>query len=125
MPELLFGDHDFAIHNWFADKKHHPENRIPYDPKSKQLLCSRGVMKFGDTAPAINLLINWVSLLPHNPTTIDDIVLNHAFNNSNLELNTLWLPKIYDRTDKHSSYWSEIPKEEVIINHDFVGRPVS
>ncbi len=125
MPELLFGDHDFAIYNWLADKNHHLENSILYDPKSKQLLGSGGVMKFGYTAPAINLLINWIRLLPQNPTMVDDQVLDKAFNTSNLELNTLWLPKIYNRMDKHSSYWSEIPNEEVVINHDFEARSPS
>ena len=120
MPELLFGEHDFSIYNWYADKKHHLEGKIPYDINSKKLLCSGGVMKFAYTAPSINLLINWIRLLPKNPTMIDDEVLDLAFNNSNLELNTLWLPKIYNRMDKHSSHWSDIPNDEVVINHDFL-----
>ena len=120
MPVLLFGDHDFAIYNWYADKNHHLEGKIPYDINSKHLLCSSGVMKFAYTAPAINLLINWIRLLPQYPTKIDDQLLDLAFNESNLELNTLWLPKIYNRMDKHSTFWSEIPEEDVVINHDFV-----
>ena len=81
MPELLFGEHDFAIYNWFADKNHHLEGKLPYNPNSKKLLCSGGVMKFAYTAPSINLLINWIRLLPQNPKMIDDQVLDLAFNN--------------------------------------------
>ena len=36
-PKLLFEDHDFAIYNWLADKDHHLDGKIPYDPKSKSL----------------------------------------------------------------------------------------
>ena len=77
------------------------------------------------TYPAINVLNNWIRLLPQNPTMVDDLVLNKAFNTSNLELNTLWFPKIYNRLDRHSSYWSEFPNEEVVINHEFDSRPPS
>ena len=95
------------------------KGKISYDINSKHLFCSGGVMKFAYTAPAINLLINWIRLLPQYPTKIDDELLDLAFNESNLELNTFWLLKIYNRLDKHSTFWSEIPKEDVVINHDF------
>ena len=29
-PELLFGEHDFAIYNCIADKDHHLSGKIPY-----------------------------------------------------------------------------------------------
>ena len=58
-PELLFGDHDFAIYNWIADRDHHLFGKIPYDPKTNSLICSGGVQKYSYTAPSIHLLINW------------------------------------------------------------------
>ena len=61
-PELLFAEHDFAIYNWIADKDHHLSGKIPYDPKTKALLCSGGVQKYSYTAPSIHLLINWINI---------------------------------------------------------------
>ena len=43
MPELLFGDHDFAIYNWFADKNHHLEGQLPYNPNSKSYYAQEGL----------------------------------------------------------------------------------
>ena len=51
-PELLlFGEHDYAIYNWIADKDHHLSGKIPYGTTTKALLCSSGVQKYSYTAP--------------------------------------------------------------------------
>ena len=122
-PKLLFNDHDFAIYNWLADKDHHLEGRIPFDPQTKSLKCSGGVQKYGYTAPSINLLLAWIDVLKQHPNsqTEDDPYLDIAFNKGHFELDTLWLPKTYNRMDKHTSHWSDIPKDLVVINHDYVG----
>ena len=121
-PSLLFNDNDFAIYNWYADRNHHLEKKIDFDPKSKKLLCSGGVQKYGYTAPAIHLLIHWMNLLKKKDQIRfngDDQYLDMAFNNGNYNLKTLWLPKTYIRMDKHSKFWSEIPADQVVINNDF------
>ena len=121
-PKLLFEDHDFAIYNWLADKDHHLDGKIPYDPKSKSLFCSGGVQKYRYTAPSIHLLLNWINILKEekNKFMEDDPCLDIAFNKGNFDLKTLWLPKTYNRMDKHSSYWSKIPNESVYINHNYM-----
>ena len=121
-PSLFFKEHDFAIYNWYADRNHHLKDKINYDPNSKKLLCSGGVQKFGYTAPSIHLLLHWIKLLKnknHLNLNGDDQYLDLAFNNGKYDLNTLWLPKNYIRMDKHSKFWSDIPKEEVVINNDY------
>ena len=50
----------------------------------------------------------------------DDPFLDFVFNKGGFDLKTLWLPKTYNRMDKHSSHWSDIPNDEVVINHDFL-----
>ena len=45
----------------------------------------------------------------------------HVFNKGKFDLNTLWLPKTYNRMDKHSIYWSKISKHSIVINHDYKG----
>ena len=121
-PELLFADHDFAIYNWIADKGHHLTGKIPYDPKSKVLMCSGGVQKYSYTAPSIHLLINWINNLnePNYKKKGDDPCLDITFNKGNFDLKVLWLPKTYNRMDKHSIFWSKITKDSVVINHDYV-----
>ena len=121
-PELLFGEHDFAIYNWIADKDHHLSGKIPYDPKTKTLICSGGVQKYSYTAPSIHLLINWINNLnePNNKNKGDDPCLDIAFNKGNFDLKVLWLPKTYNRMDKHSIFWSKISRDSVVINHDYV-----
>ncbi len=51
-PSLLFQDNDFAIYNWYADKDHHLDGKIDFNPNAKKLLCSGGVQKYGYTAPS-------------------------------------------------------------------------
>ena len=121
-PELLFGDHDFAIYNWIADQDHHLEGKIPYDKEAKILLCSGGVQKFSYQASSINLLINWINNLKEikNKKVGDDPYLDKAFNEGDFNLKTLWLPKTYNRMDKHSLYWSKIEDNSVFINHNYI-----
>ena len=122
-PSLLFEEHDFAIYNWIADKDHHLYGKIPYDPKAKSLLCSGGVQKYAYTASSIHLLISWIEILrkTKNKKVEDDPFLDTAFNNGKFDLNTLWLPKTYNRMDNHSIFWSKINKDSIIINHDYKG----
>ncbi len=122
-PHLLFDDHDFAIYNWIADDDHHLYGKIPYDPKAKSLICSGGVQKYSYTASSIHLLINWIEILrePKNKKREDDPLLDIVFNKGKFDLNTLWLPKTYNRMDKHSIYWSKINQDSIVINHDYRG----
>ena len=122
-PHLLFEDHDFAIYNWIADNDHHLYGKIPYDPKTKSLMCSGGVQKYSYTAPSIHLLLSWIEILREtkNNTKGDDPFLDVVFNKGKFNLNTLWLPKTYNRMDKHSIFWSKIKKDSIVINHDYKG----
>tara|TARA_Y100000589_G_scaffold56299_1_gene46615 strand:- start:230 stop:880 length:651 start_codon:yes stop_codon:yes gene_type:complete len=120
-PHLLMQEHDFAIYNWFADNDHHLYGKIPYDPDTKSLFCSGGVQKYGYTAPSIHLLLSWIEILREtkNKTVGDDPFLDTVFNKGDFDLHTLWLPKTYNRMDKHSNFWSKINKDSVVINHDY------
>ena len=120
-PELLFGDHDFAIYNWLADKNHHLDGKIIFDPKTKLLLCSGGVQKYAYTAPAIHILINWIGKIEEikNKKVGDDPILDQAFNEGKFDLKTLWLPKTYNRMENHSIHWSKIPVDQIFINHSY------
>jgi hypothetical protein len=121
-PHLLFGEHDFAIYNWMADRGHHLDGRIPFDPKSRLLMCSGGVQKWGYTAPALELLRRWLTKVEAFPLAQgDDALLNLAYNESQPPVNVLWLPKTYNRMDKHTEHWSAIDPADVVINHDFTG----
>ena len=88
-PELLFGEHDFAIYNWIADKDHHLSGKIPFDPTTKALICSGGVQKYSYTAPSIHLLINWINNLneTNNKKKGDDPCLDISFNKGNFYTN--------------------------------------
>lgn len=119
-PELLFGEHDFAIYNWQADKNHHLAGRIPYDPASKTATISGGVQKYGYTAPAIEILVRWISVInstDHSKGT--DPLLDKVLNTFKPPVNPLWLPKTYNRMDNLSRHWREVPVENVVINHDY------
>lgn len=121
-PELLFDDHDFAIYNWIADKDHHLDGKILFDPKAKSLLCSGGVQKYAYKASVIQLLKEWINIIKvmKNKKMGDDPCLDIAFNNGNFDLKTLWLPKTYNRMDNHSIYWSKISEDSIYINHSYV-----
>ena len=120
-PALLFKKHDFAIYNWFADNNHHLDGRISHDPISKKLLCAGGVQKFGYSAPAIELLIRWIELTNNlKVKKNNDPILDEAFNRFNPPVNPLWLPKTYNRMDKHTHHWSALDTSSVVINHDYI-----
>jgi hypothetical protein len=121
-PEMLFGEHDFAIYNWTADRGHHLDGRIPFNPKSAVLLCSGGVQKWGYTAAAIELLVRWIAKFDNTPwKNGDDPLLDAAYNEFRPPVSALWLPKTYNRMDKHTKHWAEIDPSDVVINHDYVG----
>lgn len=112
-PELLFGPHDFAVYNWAVDTNHHLEGQLNRD----KLLCSGGVIKFGYTDEALNLVRRWSEVMKTSEGE-DDPELDRVYERN---LNALWLPKTYNRMDKHTHHWSSIPSELVVINHDYVG----
>lgn len=114
-PEMLFGPHDFAVYNWAADTDHHLDGLIDLD----KMLCSSGVVKFGWTEGAYNLLKRWQERMVDRESA-DDPELDWVYNEG-ADVNPLWLPKTYNRMDKHTHHWSSIPAELVVINHDYVG----
>lgn len=119
-PKLLFGNHDFAIYNWLADKNHHLSGKIEYSENPKKLFCSGGVQKWSYTAASMHLLLAWIDAIQRRSEDLgDDLFLDKAFNESNLNIDCLWLPKAYNRMDKHTHHWANIPPSEVIINHDY------
>jgi len=111
-PELLFGDHDFAVYNWCADTRHHLEGKIVHS--DRVLSASGGVMKFGYTPGAIELLLRWVSGLTAEPESLDDPMLSRVFNEWQPPVNSLWLPKEYNRMDL---LWPAFPADQIIIDH--------
>lgn len=114
-PELLFGEHDFAIYNWHADKHHHLAGLIV---RSDDILrASGGVIKFGYTAPAMELLIRWVNAVQKNEKLEDDHCLDLAWNTTRPKVNPLWLSKSYNRMD---SLWPEV--DPVIDHHYTAGK---
>jgi hypothetical protein len=114
-PKLLFAPNDFAVYNWAQDTDHHLEGFLNPD----EMLCSGGVIKFGTTHGAIDLLSRWDERML-NSKNADDQELDDVYN-ENADVNPLWLPKTYNRMDKHTSHWTGIPKEQVVINHDYTG----
>jgi hypothetical protein len=114
-PELLFGPHDFAVYNWAVDTDHHLDGRLERD----KMLCSSGVVKFGWTNGAYNLLRRWQERMVGRESA-DDPELDWVYNEG-ADVNPLWLPKTYNRMDKHTHHWSSIPADEVVINHDYTG----
>jgi hypothetical protein len=119
-PSLLFGEHELAIYNWFADKDHHLDGKIDYCADANRLFCSGGVQKWGYTVSSMHLILVWIDLIRRGGEDIgDDLFLDQAFNVSDLDMNCLWLPKVYNRMDKHTRHWSSIPEDDVVINHDY------
>lgn len=112
LPSLLFGmSHDFAAYNWKADHGTH----VGYDPN--QLQVSGGVLYFGYTAPAIELLGHWQTEVAYRPNAYGtDPSLNVAFNNYRPPVRAMWLPKSYNR---HENHWPDV---EPVINHKFLNR---
>ena len=69
-------------------------------------------------------MISWIKILREtkNKKRSDDPFLDFVFNKGKFDLNTLWLPKIYNRMEnKNSIYWSKINKDSIVINHDYTG----
>lgn len=109
LPSLLLNTaQDFAAYNWHADQEN--VGKFAYDPT--RLKASGGVLMFGYTAPALELLMRWVSGVMANPDPAGtDPVLDRVFNRFRPPVNPLWLPKSYNR---HDSQW---PNVKPVINH--------
>jgi hypothetical protein len=119
-PDLLFGPEDFAIYNWFADSHHHLEDAIGRGEFRGSLLCSGGVQKWGYTAPAMELLMRWISgFATHDWTRGDDLVLDAVFSQHRPPVHPLWLPKTYNRMAGLSPHWACLPQHQVVIEHHY------
>ena len=119
-PDLLFGEHDFAIYNWRADLNHHLAGRIPYDPDTRSVTISGGVQKYGYSAAAIEILVRWISLINASDCTKGtDPLLDKVINTFQPPIKPLWLPKTYNRMDNLSHHWRVVPDHDVVINHDY------
>lgn len=111
MPnKLLQTSADFAVYNFAADPD--GEQGIAYDPM--KLICGTGVVYFAYTAPAIELLIRWMSAIREHPDVRgSDPCLDIAYNLCRPPCQVLWLPKSYNRMD---SLW---PTVEPVIDHTY------
>jgi hypothetical protein len=108
-PHLLFQPHyDFACYNWYADANN--VANLPYDPQ--RLACSGGVMMFGYTAAAIELLLRWQHRIDKGGL-LDDPSLDDVFNTNRPPVNPLWLPREYNRMD------SLFPETKPVIDHEY------
>jgi hypothetical protein len=114
-PELLFGPQDFAIYNFSKDTDHHLDGQID----TSKMLCAGGVIKFGNTPGAKDLLNRWSDVMKTS-TIEDDPELDRLYNDG-ADVDVLWLPKTYNRMDKHTHHWSSIPDDQVVINHNYTG----
>jgi tetratricopeptide (TPR) repeat protein len=137
--ELLTGQVDFAIFNWFAAE--HTEAYIPaavdggdaqrpsehrfyrfshsIDVMSDtQLFCSGAVQWYNNTESARHLLKTWQGVIERAPGRADDKCLDLAFNNYPADaprLKTSWLDKRYARI----AWW--IYERPVIDHPEFPG----
>lgn len=105
---------DFGCLNWKA----HPQlsERFGYDPGT--LLSSGGVLYFGYTAPAIELLIRWQEAITKNPQGVDDHLLNDVVNNFRPPIKAWWMPPQMNWMD---GLWGP-PTADTIIWHKFANR---
>jgi hypothetical protein len=114
LPDLLFGTPvDFAAYNFAADPD--PKNRqwTAYNPE--RLLVSGGVLYFAYTAPALELIARWISALDQDPATLQtDPILDLVYNVSRIPMQTLWLPKEYNRLNDR---W---PNIDPVIDHHYL-----
>lgn len=112
LPNLLLGTgHDFAAFNNCVD----PAQTFGYDPR--RLHVSGGVLYFGYTAAAIELLVRWQAEVGSRPDPRGtDPSLDAVYNQHHPPVNALWLPRSYNR---HEKEWPEI---EPVINHKFINR---
>jgi len=106
LPSLLLNEpHDFAVYNWGAD----PESTsTPLGVPN----FSGGVVGFGYTAPALELLVRW-RLACQDTSISDDKALSIAYARHMPPTRNLWLPKSYNRMD---SMW---PHVEPVIDHHY------
>lgn len=118
-PEALFGSHEFAIYNFLADEDHHLSGKVEFNPKSEKLLCAGGVQKYQYTDACVSLLERWIDECETKTYNGDDPALDAAFNSMQTPPSALWLPKIYNRMDKHTYHWRKINPLEVVINHNY------
>jgi len=113
LPSLVWqGVTDFAIYNWKADAGN--TRQTPYDPGDLQ--CSSGVIYFGYTAPALDLLVRWNEQITANPNDIDDFALDKTYKLYRPPVKALWLPKTYNWMTGHFGPATE----ECVIRHDYV-----
>jgi len=119
-PVLFDDTHDFAIYNWKADTHHHLDRSDTADPAARELVCSGGVQKWGYTAPAMELLMRWISSFDaHDWSRGDDPLLDRVFNTFLPPVQSLWLPKTYNRMAGLSHHWAEVADAEVVIEHHY------
>jgi hypothetical protein len=78
------------------------------------LAVSGGVMKFGYTAAAIELLLRWSTRIRLGGLQ-DDPSLDDVFNTAKPPVNPLWLPQSYNRMD--ALFHDVAP----VIDHDYRG----
>lgn len=111
LPSLLFTQaHDFAAFNWRAC----PGNPLNL-PQMDGLSCAGGVLMFGYTAPAMELLDRWEAMQQSKPEIGDDPALDRVFNDARPPVNPLWLPRSYNHMSKH---YGE-PADDCVIYHDY------
>lgn len=108
LPEFVG---DFACYNWHGDREN--VNRFPHEPS--KLRSSGGVLYFGYTAPAIEMIIRWVDAVDANPHLREDIVLDEVFNRVKPPVNPLWLGKKWNWMD--GLYGP--PQDDCVIYHEF------
>jgi len=112
-PALFFENWDFTIYRWTkADFKINPAVN-PADIPDDVEMFSGGVMGFNYTAKSLEFLIRWVNAVNYDPKEREDITLDKIYKKykNEIKLNCLWLPKSYNRMDKH---W---PTISPVINH--------
>ena len=110
-PSLLYSSGaDFAAYNWRAD----PESGKCFEYDPNRLEVSGGVMLFGYSAAAIELLLRWNDAVQENCCERGtDPLLSAVFNATRPPVRCLWLPKSYNR---HEGVWPDV---EPIINHAY------
>ncbi len=110
IPSLLFTTaYDFAAYNYRAD----PCNplALPYTPEMATV-CG-GVLLFGYTAPAIELLLRWEQMQQQRPEISDDQALSEVLNTLRPPVQPLWLPRAYNRMAVY------FPETDPVIDHDY------
>lgn len=110
-PELLFDpQYDFAAYNWRAD----PDNLAKFSHQPEVLAVSGGVMKFGNTDAAKQLLLMWEQRMAKGDL-LDDPSLDAVYNGCRPPVNPLWLPRAYNRMD------GLFPETKPVIDHEYRG----